>query len=136
LLVAVVPVIALVAGCGEGVPSSAGAQLDGHDFFSVSVSENGRPRPLVAGTRINLRIEDGHISANAGCNMIGTAVAITSGTIASNGEMASTAMGCDDARHAQDEWLAELLREPLNWRLDGDRLELWNSETNVVLREG
>jgi heat shock protein HslJ len=44
-------------------------------------------------------------------------------------------MGCADALMAQDEWLTRLLREPLNWRLDGDRLELWNDTTNVVLRE-
>ena len=31
--------------------------------------------------------------------------------------------------------IAQLLREPLSWRLDADRLELWNSKTNVVLRE-
>jgi heat shock protein HslJ len=128
-------VIVGAGGCGDDSSSDAGASLNGRRFVSVSVSEDGRPRPLVAGTHITLNFDDGRLGANAGCNTMGTAIDVTDGTIASNGEIASTAMGCADALMAQDEWLGRLLREPLKWRLDGDRLELWNDTTNIVLRE-
>jgi heat shock protein HslJ len=144
----------LTAGaCGRGETSQAGAadtngedQPWGRTFLSTSVTENGQPKPLVAGTRITLNfVADGHrLGAQAGCNQMGGPASFEGGRLVV-GEMATTEMGCDPPRHAQEEWLARFLTSRPQWSMSGDTpeppgesgstLTLDNGTTRVVLED-
>lgn len=128
-----------VVGCGGGqgseVPGgSPGADLVGRTFLSTSVTEGGRPRELVAGTKVSLWFaEDGRLVANAGCNTLTGRVALDGGKLQTPDGLSMTEMGCDAPRHAQDEWLAGFLQSGPSWRLDGDELILTSGDTELVL---
>jgi heat shock protein HslJ len=101
----------------------AAASLAGHEYLSVAVTEAGAPRPLVAGTRVRLAFEAGSIGASAGCNSMSGAYRIDAGRLILDG-LATTEMGCDPDRMAQDQWLAELLGSKPTVRLTGNELVL------------
>ena len=96
-------VAALVAGvvaaaCTE---RGGGARFLGRTFLSESVTQDGRPLPLVAGTSIRLTFhDDGRLTASAGCNSMGGPVRTDGGRIAV-ADLATTEMGCDPERHAR-----------------------------------
>ena len=131
-----------LAGCGRGTTSQAGATDSaggepwGRTFLSTSVTENGQPRPLVAGTRITLTfMEDGHrLGAQAGCNSMGGQASFTGGRMIV-GDLSTTEMGCDPPRHAQDEWLARFLTSRPEWSRSDETLTLDNGTTRIVLED-
>jgi heat shock protein HslJ len=98
-------IVFVAAGCS----AAAGPQLDGHDYLSVEVRDGGAAKQLVAGTRIHLRFDGTRLIASAGCNTMSGAFRIDGGRLVLDGGLATTEMGCDAERHAQDAWLAELL---------------------------
>ena len=130
----------LVAACGSGEgsspdaapPAPAGAALDGREFWSTDVTENGDPRPLVEGTRIQLRFDAGRIGASAGCNSIGGEYSIVDGTLVVS-PIAMTEIGCEPARHAQDDFVvATLSASPSVW-LEDDTLRLATGTATIEL---
>lgn len=128
---------ATAAGCAnESDTDTAGADagsLDGRTFVSRSITDGGRPRPLVPGTEIRLTFpDDGRIVATAGCNTMSGAVTVESQRL-TIGDLAVTEMGCDSARHEQDKWVAEMLTADPEHRLDGRQLTLIESGTTLVL---
>jgi heat shock protein HslJ len=127
-------VILLAAGCGDDDAGTGGdGELTGRTFLSAAITEGGQDRDLVEGTRISLDFTtDGQVSANAGCNHLFGDVTITSERL-EVGPMGGTEMGCDPQRHAQDEWLMDLLQSSPAWLLDGDRLTLTAADTEIVL---
>jgi heat shock protein HslJ len=137
--------LVLVAGaCGqERIPQagatdskSSGGEPWGRTFLSTSVTENGRPKPLVDGTRITLNFfDDGHrLGAQAGCNQMGGPASFQGGRLVID-DMATTEMGCDPPRHAQDEWLARFLTSKPNWTRSGSTLTLDNGTVRIVLED-
>jgi heat shock protein HslJ len=109
----VAPVLAAVAAAcsaagGAPSPSPSPPALSGRTFLSTAVTVNGTPKPLVDGTRIQVRFEEARLVAQAGCNQMSGRWALDGITLRVD-ELATTAMGCDPARHAQDEWLAAFL---------------------------
>ena len=77
LLALLAGVVVLAAACGdsdETISASGGGAdapgVDGREFWSVDVTENGSPRELVEGTRITLRFDGDQLGASAGCNSI------------------------------------------------------------------
>jgi heat shock protein HslJ len=134
----------LAAGaCGRGQESRAGAadqnggnQPWGRTFLSTSVTENGQPKPLVAGTRITLNfVADGHrLGAQAGCNQMSGPASFEGGRLVV-GDIATTEMGCDPPRHAQDEWLARFLTSRPQWSHSGSTLTLESGTTRIVLKD-
>jgi heat shock protein HslJ len=139
LLIALV----LVAGaCGRerlpqaGAADPSGGEPWGRTFLSTSVTENGRPKPLVAGTRITLNFfSDGHrLGAQAGCNQMGGPASFEDGRLVVK-DMSTTEMGCDPPRHAQDEWLARFLTSQPNWVRSGSTLTLDNGTVRIVLED-
>ena len=119
--------LAVLTACGQpvGPGGSAAASPSG-----VYTSESGRD--LVAGTVIRLDFtDDGRLVANAGCNTISGVVDTDGGELAV-ADLSTTEMGCDGARHAQDEWLAGFLGASPAWRLDGERLVLSGEGAEVV----
>ncbi|WP_170140993.1 META domain-containing protein [Allonocardiopsis opalescens] len=128
-----------MSGCGDvsgaaSSPDGGAGGLADRVFTAESVTEGGAERPPVEGTAITVGFRDGQIHADAGCNqMTGTA------TIGADrievAELMSTEMGCDPARHEQDEWLAGVLTANPAYTLDGDRLRLETDTTVIELRE-
>jgi heat shock protein HslJ len=125
-------VILLVAGCGLGRQPST---LDGRDFLSTSVTEDGEERPLVDETRIRLAFSDGQIGASAGCNAIGGTYRVEDGVLVFEGG-GMTEMGCDPERHAQDEWLSAFLGSRPSIVVAGNEVTLTADGTVVELLDG
>jgi heat shock protein HslJ len=129
-----VAVLLLAAGCGDQDANTGSASdLPGRTFLSESVTEDGQARELAEGTRISLDFTtDGQISANAGCNHLFGELTVTADRL-EVGPMGGTEMGCDPARHDQDEWLIEFLQASPTWALDGDQLTLAVGGAEIVL---
>jgi heat shock protein HslJ len=106
--------------------------LTGRTFLSTGVTVDGAPFALVAGTRIRLIFDNGSLSANAGCNIIGGNLVIDGDTLRFSG-VSMTEMGCDQARHAQDDWLVTFLSSSPKFVLDGNDLTLTSGMTVVTL---
>ena len=137
--------LATLAACGQGDVPQAGAtdptaggrgEPWGRTFLSTSVTENGQPRPLVAGTRITLGfVDDGHrLAAQAGCNSMGGQASFEAGRLVVD-DLATTEMGCDPPRHSQDEWLASFLTSRPEWSWVGSTLTLDNGRTRIELED-
>ncbi len=132
-LVALLALSLVLGACGDdttvvGGPAesddSSGESLDGRQFWSVSVLENDAERPLVDGTRISLRFNNGNIGASAGCNSMGGSYRIDDNRQLTVSEMATTEIGCDPKRHAQDDFVAAALIAQPRLTLSGDLLVL------------
>jgi hypothetical protein len=68
---AALAVLAMTAlsACASGTsPGSSSGLPTGRTFLSTAVTENGAPKQLVAGTRIQLRFDDRQVVASPGCN--------------------------------------------------------------------
>lgn len=134
--------VTLVSGCGNrsggqgpGAEPASDARLVGRAFVSTAVTEDGSPRQLAGSTVVRLELtEDGRLIANAGCNSMQAPVRTGGGRLEVTG-LASTGMGCDPARHDQDDWLARFLESTPSWRLDGADLTLTSASTQIVLRD-
>jgi heat shock protein HslJ len=97
------------------------------------VTENGEPKALVAGTRIQLSFgEDGQVHANAGCNQMGGAGRLRNGQLSLT-DLSMTEMACPDGRMEQDTWVADFLTGSPSLDLDGDELTLHTSTITMVL---
>lgn len=124
----------LVAGaCGDAGGSGSTAKLVGRTFLSDSVTVRGEPRTLVHGTQIRITFySDRRITASAGCNMLSGTFHIEGDHVVIS-ELGSTEMGCDAARHAQDEWLASVLAANATFVLDDSRLQLRTADSVLEL---
>jgi heat shock protein HslJ len=129
-LVLVLAAASAVVGCASNLPGvvvddlGTTGSLAGRTFLSESVTEDGQPRPLVDGTRIELSFsEDGRVTASAGCNFASAPVEVVRGRILV-GDLATTEMACARELHDQDEWLAGVLAADPAHVLRGSRLRL------------
>lgn len=109
---------------GPATDDSSAQSLDGRQFWSVSVLENGAERPLVEGTRISVGFNNGNLRASAGCNSMGGPYQVDDNQQLTVTEMATTEIGCDPERHAQDEFVAATLTAQPQLTLSGDYLIL------------
>jgi heat shock protein HslJ len=106
--------------------------LLGRTFLSTGVTVDGAPFALVDGTRIRLIFDNGNLSANAGCNIIGGNLVIDGDTLRFSGAQ-MTEMGCDPARHNQDDWLVTFLSSTPTFVLNGNDLTLTGGTTVITL---
>ena len=120
----------LLMAIGAGCTGTGTSQLASRAFLSVAVTNGGADRPLVAGTRIRLDFRGNELGASAGCNSIGGTWSVQGDRLVFDGA-GMTEMGCDADRHAQDDWLVELLSSRPTMRLSGNELTL-ESGTVVV----
>ncbi|HEV8490238.1 MAG TPA: META domain-containing protein [Candidatus Limnocylindrales bacterium] len=128
LLAAVVLPLVLIAGC----TGAAAAPLAGRTFLSTKVTEKGADRPLVPGTTIRISFgKDGQLGVNAGCNHMGGTYRLDGETLRFDGG-AMTEMGCDQARHDQDDWVFQFLASRPTVALAGNDLML--TAGDVVIR--
>src|SRR5688500_11267084 len=116
------------AGCAGAAATSIGDR----EFLSVNVTDGGAARPLVPNTRIRLNFSGANLGASAGCNSIGGTYRIEAGRLVFDGG-GMTEMGCDQARHDQDDWLAAFLRSKPVARLNGNDLALEGGSVVVTL---
>ena len=122
--------VILLGGCAAVSPPP----LDGTEWLSTAVTEDGADRPLVDGTRVRLSFTDGELAASAGCNTMGGAYRIEEGLLVVEGG-GMTEMGCDDERHAQDDWLFGFLGSRPAVAQEGDKLTLTSGETVIALQD-
>jgi len=138
----------VVAGCAAGqgkpatdavaeqepAPPATAEELPGRAFTATSVTEEGKPRALVAGTELTVEFGlDGGLGAAAGCNQMVGQVTATADTLDLPETLVSTLKACDEARTAQDTWLTGLLTADPGWRLEGSRLTLTSGDTTIEL---
>jgi len=123
-----------LTGCGD--ESSAGGSLKGKVYMSTAVTEDGTPKQLVGNSQVRLTFtDDGRLIASAGCNSMQSPVDTGDGKITVDREIASTAMGCDEPRHAQDGWLMKILQSEPAWKLEADRLTVTSGGTTISLTD-
>ncbi len=118
------------AGCAAAAATSLGER----EFLSVNVTDGGAPHPLVPDTRIRLSFSGTNLGASAGCNSIGGTYRVEGGRLVFEGG-GMTEMGCDQARHEQDDWLVAFLASKPTVRLDADDLTLESGSVIVTLRD-
>lgn len=125
-----------LAACGTEVRASGGGGSPvGTSYLSIKLTENGKVKELVPGTRIRLDFRDGGVVGfNAGCNHLGGMITLDGGIVTMDG-YGGTEIGCDPARQAQDEWIGELLKARPTWQLEGDTLTLTRGSTTLVLQD-
>ncbi len=130
----------LAAGCASGGPGSRtsqgpGAEIDGRTFLSTAVVENGTARPLVEGSRIRIRFDNGRLNADAGCNQLSGPYTVDGSALVVN-ELAMTEMACQPPeRMDQDTWLAGLLNSRPTINVSGDTLVLTNGMSEVTMAD-
>jgi len=129
LLIVAVTLGLLAGACTATAP---GSSLNGREFLSTSVTEGGVVRQLVPGTRISLRFNGDQIGVSAGCNIMGGTYRLEGGRLMVEGG-AMTEMGCDEPRHAQDDWLFGFLGSDPTARLTGNDLVLTSGGTTITL---
>jgi len=124
-----VALFAALGACAWGCSSRERElrELDGRTFIAQSVVG----RELVAGTEVRLSFRAGEVSVGAGCNSMSGAYRIEDDVLRVDG-VGMTAIGCDAPRHAQDQWLAELLTAGPAIELDDPQLTLRSDDVTVV----
>ena len=127
-------VLVAATGCAGNQSGQGTANLRGKVYVSSSVTEQGKPRALVEGTKVDLRFtDDDRLIANAGCNMMQGPVSLDGGKL-SVADISGTAMGCPNPElHQQDQWLTKLLDAKPSWKLDGANLVITGADTEIVL---
>lgn len=115
-----------------------GATLRDRSFRATSVTRDGEPRPIVAGTTIDVGFTgEGRgdlIFWRSGCNTAGGPVVITADRL-DVGEAAGTQIGCEEARAEQEAWVNAFFGSDPFWRADGARLTLTSGSTVIELEE-
>jgi heat shock protein HslJ len=120
-------IAALSWGC-SGNSSEEDLNLAGRSFVSESVEGY----ELVPGTKVNLQFGASALGANAGCNSLDFTYAIQGATLVMSG-WGSTAVGCDPARHAQDDWLQGFMLAKPSVDLEEPRLVLATANAKITL---
>ena len=134
MMIRLIALVLVVAGCGTDTASGDDAALDGREWLSIGVTEDGADRPLVEGTRISLSFTDGQLGASAGCNSMSGVYRTDDGRLLFEGG-AMTEMGCDNERHAQDDWLIGFLGSQPSVAQEGDKLTLTSGATVITLQD-
>ena len=119
----------LVACTSGGAPSAAPISIAGRTFLSTGVQGHD----LVAGTRVRLSFEAGHVGINAGCNSMSGAYQIVDGRLVTT-DMASTEMGCAGPLMAQDRWIEAFIGGAMP-TVAGDMLTLRNGDITMTLKD-
>ncbi|MET9630301.1 META domain-containing protein [Lentzea sp. NPDC006480] len=134
VLVAAIAVALLATGCGNRSAGQGESDVQGKVFTSTSVTDQGKPRAMVEGTRVELRFtDDGRLLAHAGCNQMQGPVTLDGGKLQVT-DLGMTAMGCPNPDlHTQDQWLSKLLSAGPAWKLDGSTLVITGSGAEIVL---
>lgn len=106
-------------------------KLEGRVFLSQSVTEGGKPRALVDGTRLQLSFqEQANVSAQAGCNSLGGEYTVTGGKLVIT-RAALTELFCEQKQFEQDGWYSDFLESSPTIMVDGNVLVLEGKDTRL-----
>lgn len=98
--------------------------LSGRTFVSTRVTQDGAPKPLVAGSQLVLAFpDDGGVHANAGCNSLVGKHAIEGGKLVLI-DASQTEKGCPGGLLEQELWYAKVLQGRPAITVEGDALVL------------
>ena len=103
--------------------------LDGRTFLSTGVTGH----TLVPGSTVRLQFENGRVGGGAGCNQMSGPYTIVDRKLAL-GQVAMTAMGCEQPLMDQDSWLVSFLGGA-KVALAGDTLTLSNGDVTMTLTD-
>ncbi|MEV0283445.1 MULTISPECIES: META domain-containing protein [unclassified Kribbella] len=126
-----------LTACGNevGAAGDTTGSPVGTSYLSVRVTEDGKDKQLVRGTRLRLDFtRDGTLGFHAGCNQMGGEASLNGGTLAMTA-YGGTEMSCGAAVDAQEKWFGELLSEGPTWKVEGDRLTITRGSTTIVLQD-
>jgi len=126
-----------LTACGTEVRAGddSGGSPVGKSYLSVNLTEDGKVKQLVPGTRIRLDFrDDGALGFHTGCNQLGGMISLDGGTVTMDA-YGGTEIGCGPAKQAQDEWLGELLKARPTWKVEADTLTLTRGGTTLVLKD-
>ena len=135
----VIVIAAVGLGVMAGATEAEGSkrELVGDRYRSISAVRDGESHDLVEGTRIRVRFrrQDGNelVSWRAGCNHFGARVKVRPRRLVT-GRSEGTAVGCNDALHRQDRWLARFFRRDPRWVRRGTRLRLRSGDDVIRFR--
>ncbi|MFL6106206.1 MAG: META domain-containing protein [Marmoricola sp.] len=109
--------LAALSGCGAGdgrrdPGASVDPGLGATTYVVTAVTHDGRPRDVVRGTEIRIRFAGARVTLTAGCNTMSGGYQLEESRLTLE-DLATTDMGCDPARSAQDSWLAGLFARPV-----------------------
>lgn len=125
----------------ELAPEDPRLRLVGKTFTGTTVTEGGKPRPLVDDTDITITFEHNPNSGddvarwNAGCNNAGSPVDISADRLDIGPDGGSTDAGCPQANYDQDDWLRAFFHADPFWTLDNGTLTLTVDDAVITLIE-
>jgi heat shock protein HslJ len=120
------PVVAVMACASTPAP-----KLDDRVFLSQRVTDDGAPRALVEGTRLQLAFGEGQrVGARAGCNSLSGDYTIEGGRFIMTNAI-QTLIGCTEERQAQDTWYFGFLQSSPTIVAAGDTLVLDGGGTRI-----
>lgn len=108
--------------------------IDGRTFLSIVVKDGEEVRALVPGTVIRISFNGNQVSVQAGCNTFGGTYNLDGDTLVVEGG-SMTEMGCDGPRHAQDQWVFDLMGSRPTLALRGDDLVITAGDTTIEMKD-
>jgi len=142
MLLPLLLVVGLLAGCGEGDDASepastppashptSSSELAGRSFIAYSVDGY----ELAADTQINLEFDKKTLAASAGCNWTSGRYEIQEYNLHFK-PGPSTLMGCPEDLLAQDKWLRSFLESGPGATTDGGSLVLSRGDVSITLED-
>ncbi|MFL6024569.1 MAG: META domain-containing protein [Marmoricola sp.] len=117
LMVLVLTALAALSGCGDNggrrdLKASVDPGLGPVTYVVSGVTVDGKPHPLVDGTEVRIRFADARVTLSAGCNTMSGTYQLEESRL-TVADLATTDMGCPQARAEQDSWLAGLFAKPV-----------------------
>jgi len=85
----------------------------------------------VGGTNVRITFEDGTFGFSAGCNSHGGSYEVQGGRLILS-DLSSTNIGCDTARHEQDNWLATFFSSMPSVTVEGSRVTFTGDDATLV----
>jgi heat shock protein HslJ len=136
VMVLLLAAFAALSGCGDGggrrdLGASVDPGLGPVTYVVTGVTEDGRPHTLVKDTEIRVRFADGEVTLTAGCNTMSGKYTLEESRLTVE-PLATTDMGCDQARTDQDTWLAGLFAKPVQL-MTGDDASIVSASTVLTM---
>lgn len=121
-----------LTNCASPDPAPGGELPWGQTFQSSEVIEDDQPRPLVAGTQVQLMFGQDQLTATAGCNTHSGPVHSSDGRLVFP-DPAMTELGCAPDLQVQDDWLRAVLTSGPSWTYHDSELVLRTERVTLRL---
>ena len=126
LLLCMLALTLTACSSGSGSPSLVGK------WKLTSYGSSGSPTHAVADVDATIEFtNDGKVSGNSGCNGFGGTYEIKDAQIAFS-PIVSTLMACDDPRMAQENAVFQVVKDNVDYKIDGKTLTLTKDKMVLV----